>query len=131
MSKNLRGRTAAIVAVLVIFCYGIFGIPHGVTPAALKASMLERIKLGLDLKGGTRLVLLVHVQDAVVSTTDHDVEHLQEDLAKSPMASAGIQVHKLDPAHPEQITIANIPPANVSAVRTLVEGLTLREVILK
>jgi preprotein translocase subunit SecD len=122
MSKNLRGRTAAIVAVLVIFCYGIFGIPHGVTPAALKASMLERIKLGLDLKGGTRLVLLVHVQDAVVSTTDHDVEHLQEDLAKSPMASAGIQVHKLDPAHPEQITIANIPPANVSAVRTLVEG---------
>jgi preprotein translocase subunit SecD len=122
MGKNLKGKTAAIIAVLVIFCYGIFGIPHGVTPSALKASMLERIKLGLDLKGGTRLILLVHVQDAVVSTTDRDVERVQEDLAKTPMASAGIQVHKLDPAHPEQITIANIPPANVSAVRTLVEG---------
>jgi preprotein translocase subunit SecD len=122
MGKSLRGRTAAIVAVLVIFCYGIFGIPHGLTPAALKASMLERIKLGLDLKGGTRLVLYVHVQDAVVSTTDRDVERIQEDLAKSPMAGAGIQVHKLDPTHPETITIASIPPANVSAVRTLVEG---------
>ena len=122
MGKNLKGRTAAIVAVLVIFCYGIFGIPHGLSPAALKASMLDRIKLGLDLKGGTRLVLLVHVQDAVVSTTDRDVERVQEDLAKTPMANSGIQVHKLDPAHPETITIASIPPANVSAVRTLVEG---------
>jgi preprotein translocase subunit SecD len=122
MGKNVKGRTLAIIAVLVIFCYGIFGIPHGVTPSALKASMLERIKLGLDLKGGTRLVLLVHVQDAVVSTTDRDVERVQEDLAKSPMANAGIQVHKLDPTHPDQITVANIPAANMSALRTLVEG---------
>jgi preprotein translocase subunit SecD len=121
MGKNLKGRTIAIIAVLVIFCYGIFGIPHGVTPSALKASMLERIKLGLDLKGGTRLVLFVHVQDAVVSTTDRDVERLQEDLQK--IAGAGsVQVHKLDPAHPEVITLANIPVAQVNAVRELVEG---------
>jgi preprotein translocase subunit SecD len=121
MGKNLRGRTIAIIAVLVIFCYGIFGIPHGVTPTALKASMLERIKLGLDLKGGTRLVLYVHVQDAVVSTTDRDVERLQEDLQKVPGAGA-VQVHKLDPAHPEVITLANIPANQVSAVRSLLEG---------
>ncbi|HEV2646524.1 MAG TPA: protein translocase subunit SecD [Acidobacteriaceae bacterium] len=121
MGKNLKGRTIAIIAVLVIFCYGIFGIPHGVTPTALKASMLERINLGLDLKGGTRLVLLVHVQEAVGSTTDRDVERLQEDLQKIPGAS-GTQVHKLDPAHPEVITLTNVPANQVSAVRSMAEG---------
>jgi preprotein translocase subunit SecD len=121
MGKNLKGRTIAIIAVLVIFVYGIFGIPHGVTPSALKASMLERIKLGLDLKGGTRLVLYVHVEEAMASTTDRDVERLQEDLQKV-QGTSGVQVHKLDPAHPEVITLANIPAAQVSAVRSLVEG---------
>jgi preprotein translocase subunit SecD len=121
MGKNVKGRTIAIIAILVIFCYGIFGIPNGVTPAALKDSMLKRIALGLDLKGGTRLVLYVHVADAVGSTTDRDMERLQEDLRKVAGAD-GVQVHKLDPAHPEVITLTNIPAGQVSAVRTLVEG---------
>ncbi|HEV2619514.1 MAG TPA: protein translocase subunit SecD [Acidobacteriaceae bacterium] len=121
MGKSLKGRTIGIIAVLAIFCYGIFGIPHGVTPAALKASMLERIKLGLDLKGGTRLVLGVHVQDAVVSTADRDVERLEQDLGKTAGLGA-VQVHRLDPAHPGEITLSNIPAGQVSAVRSLVEG---------
>ena len=29
MGKNLATRTGFIVAVLLIFIYGIFGIPHG------------------------------------------------------------------------------------------------------
>jgi preprotein translocase subunit SecD len=120
MGKNLKGKTAAIVAILVVFCYGIFGIPHGLTPTALKDSMLDRIRLGLDLKGGTRLVLLVHVQEAVVSTTDRDVERVQDDLQKAGVT--GVQVHKLDPSHPETITIAGIPPAKASDVRSLLEG---------
>jgi preprotein translocase subunit SecD len=120
MSKNLKGKTAVIVAILVVFCYGIFGIPHGLSPAALKDAMLSRIRLGLDLKGGTRLVLLVHVQDAVVSTTDRDVERVQEDLQKAGVT--GVQVHKLDPAHPETITIAGIPQGKASDVRSVLQG---------
>ena len=53
MGKNLAGKTALIVAVLVIFCFGIVGIPHG----GLAQSIKDRIHLGLDLKGGTHLVL--------------------------------------------------------------------------
>jgi preprotein translocase subunit SecD len=120
MNKNLKGKTVAIIAILVMFCYGIFGIPHGLSPAALKDAMLSRIRLGLDLKGGTRLVLLVHVADAVVSTTDREVEQVQDDLQKAGVT--GVQVHKLDPNDPKTITIAGIPSGKASDVRSLLEG---------
>ena len=71
MGKNLAGRTGFIFAVLVIFAYGIIGIPHG----GFKQSLTDRIHLGLDLKGGTHLVLKVHAAEAVNSATDRDVQY--------------------------------------------------------
>ena len=56
MQKNLLGKTAFIVAILVIFVYGIFGIPQKWNGEGLKEALLERIHLGLDLKGGTHLM---------------------------------------------------------------------------
>jgi preprotein translocase subunit SecD len=121
MSKNLKGKTAAIVAILVVFCYGFLGIPHGVTPAALQQALTDHIKLGLDLKGGTHLVLKVHVDEAVGSTTDRDVQRLEEDMQKAGIT--GATVHKLDPvAHPDQITVSGIPADKASDARSLMEG---------
>jgi preprotein translocase subunit SecD len=120
MSKNLKGRTGAIFAILVVFIYGIFGIPHGVTPTALKQALISRIPLGLDLRGGTHLVLQVHVEDAINETTDRDVERLQEDLTKAGIA--GASVHKLDPAHPAVLTVSGIPVAKAGDARSLLDG---------
>jgi len=120
MSKNLKGKTAFIVALLVVFCYGIVGIPHGLSGAAFKQALSDRIRLGLDLKGGTRLVLLVHVAEAVASTTDRDVERLQDDLQKAGIA--GTTVGKTDPADPKVITVSGIPAAKASDARTLLQG---------
>jgi len=121
MGKNLKGKTAAIIVILVIFCYGIIGIPHGLSGTALKQALLGRIHLGLDLKGGTRLVLKVHVADAVNSTTDRDVERLQDDLSK--VSINGAQVHKLDPVgYPGVITISGLPANKISDARGVVEG---------
>jgi preprotein translocase subunit SecD len=122
MSKNLKGKTAGIVAILVVFCYGFLGIPHGVTPAALKQSIADRINLGLDLKGGIHLVLQVHVADAINSATDSDVQRLKDDLTKA--AVTGETVVKLDPvAHPEAITISGVALAKTSDARTVLDGL--------
>jgi preprotein translocase subunit SecD len=107
MGKNLAGRTGFIVAVLVIFVYGIFGIPHG----GLKQSLTDRIHLGLDLKGGTHLVLLVHVAEAINSETDRDVQRLTTALA-----ATGATASKLDAAHPETITIAGGSTTQQSAI---------------
>ena len=121
MGKNLKGKTAFIVALLVVFCYGILGIPHGVTPTALKQALADHINLGLDLKGGIHLELKVNVAEAVGLTTDRDVERLQDDLAKAGLANA--TVTKLDPvAHPEAITISGVTTASVSKARGILES---------
>jgi len=120
MSNNLKGKTAFIVALLVVFCYGIVGIPHSLGPAGLKQALTDRIKLGLDLKGGIHLVLQVHVAEAVGSTTDRDVQRIQADLEKAGIK--GASVVKLDPAHPETIAISGVPPARASDARALFQG---------
>src|SRR5262252_9772009 len=76
MGKSLAGKTAFIVAVLVVFVYGIFGIPTG----GWKQAITNRIHLGLDLKGGTHLVLEVHVNEAIASAADRDAQRLMQDL---------------------------------------------------
>src|ERR1700749_746016 len=103
MGKNLTGKTVFIIAVLLVFCYGIVGIPHG----GLKESIARRINLGLDLKGGIHLVLEVHVNEAVASAVDRDAARLQTDLwtAGIPGVSAG----RIDPQRPETIIVSGIP----------------------
>src|SRR5260370_31084439 len=100
MGKNLAGKSAFIVAVLVIFCFGIVGIPHG----GLTQSIKDRIHLGLDLKGGTHLVLEVHVAEAVGSATDRDVARLEDAFQKARIARA--TRGKADPARPPNILLA-------------------------
>ncbi|MGA2897355.1 MAG: protein translocase subunit SecD [Acidobacteriaceae bacterium] len=120
MGKNLKGKTAFIVAILVVFCYGFLGIPRGLTPAALKQALTDHINLGLDLKGGTHLILVVHVEEAVGDTTDRDVQRLQDDMEKAGVT--GETVHKLDPAHPETITVSGIPVGKASDARSVMDG---------
>ncbi len=116
MGKNLAGKAGFIVAVLVIFVYGIIGIPHG----GLKNSLLQRINLGLDLRGGTHLVLQVHVEEAIGSLTDTDVQRLNTALA-----ATGATAAKLDPAaHAGVITVSGVTPAQTGAVRDVLNGQT-------
>ena len=116
MGKNLAGKTAFIVAILVVFIFGIVGIPHG----GLKQSITDRIHLGLDLKGGAHLVLEVHVAEALVSATDRDVARLQEDLQKAGIT--GAIVGKTDAAHPQAIVVSGIPAAKLSDARAVLQG---------
>jgi len=80
MKKNLKNKIALIVAVVVIFVYGIFGVPSGITGNALKESLTKRIHLGLDLRGGAHLILQVEVLEAVSAETDNTVGRIQQDL---------------------------------------------------
>ena len=68
MRKNLNTKIIVIFAALAICVFGITGVPHGITPTAFKNAMASRINLGLDLRGGTHLVLQVHVEEAVGAT---------------------------------------------------------------
>jgi preprotein translocase subunit SecD len=117
MGKNLARRTGFIIAVLAIFIYGIFygtGLPR---LAPLKTLLTNNIHLGLDLQGGTHLVLLVHVAEAVNAETDRDVQRLNGELAAD-----GATATKLDLAHPETITVNGGSMTQQSAIHDVITG---------
>ena len=65
MNKNFLWKTLFIVAVTLVFVFMIFfGNDPGKSYAAMKqggwkAGLQQNINLGLDLKGGTHLILQV------------------------------------------------------------------------
>ena len=70
MNKNLSYRLLAIIATLLVFVFGIFGVPQSFSGQGLLAAITNRIHLGLDLRGGTHLILQVQVNDADISKPD-------------------------------------------------------------
>jgi preprotein translocase subunit SecD len=120
MKKNLNGRIALIVAVLVIFIYGIFGVPSGVTGSALLASITKRIHLGLDLQGGAHLILQVVVSEAVSAETDSAAGRIQQSLKAANLGYS--QVIKPDPTKPTVIQVQGIAAGKSNDVRSLLDS---------
>src|SRR5690242_2848549 len=119
MNKNLLWKTALIIAILLVFLFGIFGIPKSFTGQGLLAAIQDRIHLGLDLRGGTHLILQVQVNDAVNADSDHAIERLKEDLKNAKLNYA--EISKPDPVnHPEQIVIKGVPPEASSDLRRII-----------
>jgi preprotein translocase subunit SecD len=119
MTKNLGWKLVLIVGTLIVFLFGIFGIPGGFSGAALADAIQNRIHLGLDLKGGTHLILQVQVNDAVNADSDRAVERLKDRMQARKLIFT--EVTKPDPAStPDKIVITGIPPENSSDLRTIV-----------
>jgi preprotein translocase subunit SecD len=129
MKKNLRNKVILIIAVLLVFLYGIFGIPSGFSGKAIVEAMNNRIHRGLDLQGGVHLILQVQVQEAVNTETDNIVARLQQDLKTANITYS--QIYKPDPlksdaagvqqGKPQTIQVDGIPAANSSAARSVLD----------
>lgn len=89
METKLRGRAILIAIVVVICLLGIIGFPRNLLQ--LKDNLKNHIRLGLDLKGGTHLVLQVQVEDAVNITADQVRERLQDELRTRNIPFADVQ----------------------------------------
>jgi preprotein translocase subunit SecD len=120
MKTNIKTRLIVIVAVLVVFIFGIFRVPHGVSGSALKKAILQNIHLGLDLKGGMHLILQVKVDEAVSAQTDTDVASIQGDLQRNGIA--GAVVSKPDPNRADFIQVSGVPADHANDVRSLLES---------
>jgi preprotein translocase subunit SecD len=126
MRKNLGAKTALIIVILLAFTYCIFGTPGGFTPKKLGQSMLQPspgrsgLHLGLDLRGGTHLILQVMAEEAVGAQTDDDIGQINSSLKQAGIT--GATVLKQDPAKPEVITISGITADKSSQVRDLLNN---------
>ena len=116
MQKNLLLKTGIIVAILLIFVYGMLG-PKLFSGEGLKAALLDRVHLGLDLKGGTHLILQVMVNDAVGAQSDHAAELIKDELQKAKINYADIG--KVD-TQPEKVVIKGVPVDAVSTLRGII-----------
>jgi preprotein translocase subunit SecD len=76
MNKRIRNRLVVIGAVTLLSIYLFAGFPPS------RANMHDRIHLGLDLRGGTHLVLQVVTDDAIRAETDQAIQSVAQDLQK-------------------------------------------------
>jgi preprotein translocase subunit SecD len=119
MNKNLLWKTIFILAVLVVFVFGIIGWPESWSSHGIAQSIQSRIHLGLDLKGGTHLILQVQVNDAVRADAERVVERLKEDMRSKHIPYA--EVTMPDPANqPDRIVLKGVPSENSADLRTIV-----------
>lgn len=80
MSQNLVTKWIVIAVVIVACILGVTGFPKNTQE--LKQNVGERIKLGLDLKGGTHLILQVQVDEAIGAEVEQSADRLRELLKK-------------------------------------------------
>jgi len=116
MNPNLKWKALFIFAVILFCIYFLFGYPVFPTSLAqVKDNFSKQIKLGLDLQGGTHLVLQVQVQEAVAQETDTTVDRLTTLLRSKNIHYD--EVRRIDDTH---ILVRNIDPSQASEFRDLV-----------
>jgi preprotein translocase subunit SecD len=119
MNKNLTWKLLATVGILLVFLFGIFGVPKDWSGRGILAAITDRIHLGLDLRGGTHLILQVQVNDAVNVDSDNAIARLKEDMRARKINYADIV--KPDPVgHPEAIVVKGVPPDQSSEFKSIV-----------
>ncbi len=96
--KSLKWKAALIAAITLACLYGVFGLPR--SKEELIANWNRNIKLGLDLRGGSLLVVQVQLQDAFKVEASTQIERLKEELGKQSIPYQAI-------AHNDPQTIAD------------------------
>jgi preprotein translocase subunit SecD len=101
MNKNLRWKLLVILGVIAASVW-MFYPPQ------------QKIKLGLDLKGGVHLVLRVQTDDALKLETDLTGEHIREVAAERGITGVAVTTQP-----PTTITITGVPPAQDQQFRAI------------
>jgi len=117
MNSNLKWKALFIVAVILACVIGLVGRP--VFPpkswADIKSNFANSIKLGLDLQGGTHLILQVQVQEAISGETDQTLDHIT-----STLRDKGVRYDDIRKLSDTQILVHNIAPEQAGTARNLI-----------
>src|SRR5260370_17151779 len=101
MNPNLKWKALFILLVILFCVYYLIGLPDFPKSfAQVKDNFGRQIKLGLDLQGGTHLILQVQVQEAIAQETDQTVDRLTNELPPN-----NIHYDELRPIHTTPIPV--------------------------
>jgi preprotein translocase subunit SecD len=116
MQINVTVRGVLIALVILICIYGLFGTPTFPTSlAAAQENFNNRIRLGLDLKGGTHLVLQVQTQEAIKQYTDQTLDRLRKELN-----DGGIRFGDIRETDDRHINVVNVVPDDTARFQDMV-----------
>ncbi len=116
MNPQLKWKFVLISLVLLVCIFGVIGLPNvPASLAQLKNNLADRIHLGLDLKGGSHLVLQVQLEEAIAQHCDETVDELKNQL-RSKNIGVG-EIRELDDTH---ILVRNVESTSSGAFRDLV-----------
>ena len=120
MNNNLKTRLAIIAVVLLVCVWLIIGIPK--SKAEIVQNWEHNIRLGLDLKGGSQLVLEVQLQDAFKAVADSAIEKMKQELSKDTVEYADINRNDpqtLKDADSIQINVKGVPALKAANFRMM------------
>src|SRR6202165_2906643 len=130
MTRNIKIKAGIIVLVILVCVYGIIGLPK--SKDELVANWKKNIHLGLDLSGGTQLVMEVQLQDAFKAFADNTIERMKDELKKDSIDFNDINRNDpqtLQDADKIEIDVKGVPVAKSSAFRSTVND-TFQEWVL-
>ena len=102
MAKNLRWKLLVILGVVALSVFAFY--PPD-----------QKVRLGLDLKGGVHLVMRVQTEDAVRIETDTAADRLREQLRAANIPAATVTI-----VSPTEFRVDGIPPDQDQAFRSMV-----------
>jgi preprotein translocase subunit SecD len=116
MQMNVRVRAVLIALVILLCIYGLFGLPAFPTSLSkARDNFADRIRLGLDLKGGTHLILQVQTQEAVKQYTDQTLDRLRKELNDD-----GIRVEDIREPDDQHINVVNVVPEQAARFQDII-----------
>jgi preprotein translocase subunit SecD len=120
MNKNFLLKLAFIVATVVFFLFGILGVPKSLSGQGLLAAVSDHIHLGLDLSGGTHLILQVQVNDAVNVVAQNAEEVLKEQLRNRKIDYS--EISQPDPQNsPDRLVLKGVQSSARGDLLTIVQ----------
>lgn len=125
MPKNLRWKWLTITAVTVLCLYGVTGLPKSLDQ--LVSNWKNSVRLGLDLKGGSHIVLQIQIQDAFKAEADLAIERLRDRLSKENVPFASIERNdpdSIETANTIEVNIQGVPAEKAGDLRDIVTEVT-------
>jgi protein-export membrane protein SecD len=122
MNRTLWEKVLLTLALTFGCLYYLIGLPTSWNDVL--ANLSRRVRLGLDLKGGTHLILQVQVQDAMKAEADQLISRLRPDLARQniPVETIGRNDPKtIEEADSIEIQVKGIPTDRVGDFKSTVE----------
>lgn len=113
MTSQLRWKFIFIAVVILICVFGLVGLPT--SWAQIGRNFANRIQLGLDLRGGSHLVLQVQVPEAIRQRSYQAIDDLKKELR-----AKGANVGDVQIVGDTEILVKNVDPATSGTFRDVV-----------